>query len=186
MSRPQFETRALPLGPSIAPALAVGCPFIVKPASRTPLGTIIIGEVLAETNLPKGAFSILPAHRDGADLFTDPPVPRADRLVGRDAQPDDVDLRIRIPDKVVEPLAQQRPWPVQAGSVDEDDLVATAVHNVGRSFAPTVHVVSALPKTKNGKIMRRVIRAQHLGEPTGDLAALDSQDSLDAIPALQN
>jgi acyl-CoA reductase-like NAD-dependent aldehyde dehydrogenase len=54
----------------IAPALAVGCPFIVKPASRTPLGTIIIGEVLAETNLPKGAFSILPAHRDGADLFT--------------------------------------------------------------------------------------------------------------------
>ncbi|MFN3725915.1 MAG: aldehyde dehydrogenase family protein [Allosphingosinicella sp.] len=54
----------------IAPALAVGCPFIVKPASRTPLGTIIIGEVLAETDLPKGAFSILPAHRDGADLFT--------------------------------------------------------------------------------------------------------------------
>ena len=54
----------------IAPALAVGCPFIVKPASRTPLGTIIIGEILAETDLPKGAFSILPAHRDGADLFT--------------------------------------------------------------------------------------------------------------------
>jgi len=54
----------------IAPALAVGCPFIVKPASRTPLGTIIIGEILAETNLPRGAFSILPAHRDGADLFT--------------------------------------------------------------------------------------------------------------------
>jgi acyl-CoA reductase-like NAD-dependent aldehyde dehydrogenase len=54
----------------IAPALAVGCPFIMKPASRTPLGAIIIGEVLAETNLPKGAFSILPAHREGADLFT--------------------------------------------------------------------------------------------------------------------
>jgi acyl-CoA reductase-like NAD-dependent aldehyde dehydrogenase len=54
----------------IAPALAVGCPFVMKPASRTPLGAIIIGEVLAETNLPKGAFSILPASRDGADLFT--------------------------------------------------------------------------------------------------------------------
>ncbi len=54
----------------IAPALAVGCPFVMKPASRTPLGAIIIGEVLAETNLPPGAFSILPAHRDGADLFT--------------------------------------------------------------------------------------------------------------------
>lgn len=54
----------------IAPAIAVGCPFVMKPASRTPLGAIIIGEVLAETNLPEGAFSILPASRDGADLFT--------------------------------------------------------------------------------------------------------------------
>lgn len=54
----------------IAPALAVGCPFVLKPASRTPLGALIIGEVLAETDLPKGAFSILPAHREGADLFT--------------------------------------------------------------------------------------------------------------------
>jgi acyl-CoA reductase-like NAD-dependent aldehyde dehydrogenase len=55
----------------IAPALAVGCPFVMKPASRTPLGALIMGEVLAETDLPKGAFSILPAHREGADLFTE-------------------------------------------------------------------------------------------------------------------
>ncbi|MBF6603098.1 MAG: aldehyde dehydrogenase family protein, partial [Sphingorhabdus sp.] len=55
----------------IAPAIAVGCPFVMKPASKTPLGAIIMGEVLAETNLPKGAFSILPASRDGADLFTE-------------------------------------------------------------------------------------------------------------------
>ncbi|HEX4737425.1 MAG TPA: aldehyde dehydrogenase family protein [Allosphingosinicella sp.] len=54
----------------VAPAIAVGCPFVMKPASRTPLGAIIMGEVLAETNLPRGAFSILPAHREGADLFT--------------------------------------------------------------------------------------------------------------------
>jgi len=54
----------------IAPAIAVGCPFVMKPASRTPLGAIIMGEVLAETDLPMGAFSILPAHREGADLFT--------------------------------------------------------------------------------------------------------------------
>lgn len=54
----------------IAPAIAIGCPFVMKPASKTPLGAIIMGEILAETNLPKGAFSILPASRDGADLFT--------------------------------------------------------------------------------------------------------------------
>ncbi|MBA4164604.1 MAG: aldehyde dehydrogenase [Erythrobacter sp.] len=55
----------------IAPAIAMGCPFVMKPASLTPLGAIIMGEVLAECDvLPEGAFSILPASRDGADLFT--------------------------------------------------------------------------------------------------------------------
>lgn len=54
----------------VAPAIAAGCPFVLKPASRTPIGAIIIGEVLAETNLPEGAFSILPCSRNGADLFT--------------------------------------------------------------------------------------------------------------------
>ncbi len=56
----------------IAPALAIGCPFVMKPASKTPLGALIMGEVLAECDvLPEGAFSILPASRDGADLFTE-------------------------------------------------------------------------------------------------------------------
>jgi acyl-CoA reductase-like NAD-dependent aldehyde dehydrogenase len=54
----------------VAPAIAAGCPFVLKPASLTPLGALIIGEVLAETDLPAGAFSVLPCRRDGADLFT--------------------------------------------------------------------------------------------------------------------
>ncbi len=54
----------------VAPAVAVGCPFVLKPASLTPLGALIIGETLAETDLPKGAFSILPCSRSGAELFT--------------------------------------------------------------------------------------------------------------------
>ncbi|MFU8814383.1 MAG: aldehyde dehydrogenase family protein [Pseudomonadales bacterium] len=54
----------------VAPAIAAGCPFVLKPASLTPIGALIIGEVLAETDLPAGAFSILPCRRDGADLFT--------------------------------------------------------------------------------------------------------------------
>ena len=55
----------------IAPAIAAGCTWVMKPASRTPIGALIMGEVLAETDLPAGAFSVLPAHRDGADLFTE-------------------------------------------------------------------------------------------------------------------
>ncbi len=54
----------------VAPAIAAGCPFVLKPASRTPVGALLIGEVLAEAGLPEGAFSILPCSRDGADLFT--------------------------------------------------------------------------------------------------------------------
>ncbi|MEW6744274.1 MAG: aldehyde dehydrogenase family protein [Planctomycetota bacterium] len=54
----------------IAPAIAVGCPFVLKPASFTPVGALLIGAILAETDLPKGAFSILPCRREGADLFT--------------------------------------------------------------------------------------------------------------------
>lgn len=53
----------------IAPAIAAGCPFILKPASRTPVGALLIGEALAATDLPPGAFSILPCAREGADLF---------------------------------------------------------------------------------------------------------------------
>ena len=53
----------------VAPALAVGNPFVLKPASWTPIGAIIIGEILAETDLPEGAFSILPCPGSKADLL---------------------------------------------------------------------------------------------------------------------
>ncbi len=55
----------------VAPALAAGCPFVLKPASLTPIGALVIGEVLAETDLPKGAFSVLPCTRAGAARFTE-------------------------------------------------------------------------------------------------------------------
>lgn len=55
----------------VAPAIAAGCPFVLKPASLTPIGALIIGETLAECDLPKGAFSILPCKREGARLFTE-------------------------------------------------------------------------------------------------------------------
>jgi acetyl-CoA synthetase len=73
---------------------------------------------------------------------------------------------------------------VRDPATDRDDLVSTAVQNVGRSFAPTLHVVPGLPKTTNGKIMRRAIRSRHLGAPTGDLSSLDASTSLDDIPIL--
>lgn len=53
----------------IAPAIAAGCPFVLKPASLTPISALKIAEILAETDLPKGAFSILPCPRAQADIL---------------------------------------------------------------------------------------------------------------------
>ncbi|WP_433265679.1 aldehyde dehydrogenase family protein [Actinosynnema sp. CS-041913] len=60
----------------VAPALAVGAPVIVKPASATPLSALLLGELLAETDLPEGAFSILPVRgSDMKSLVTDERLP---------------------------------------------------------------------------------------------------------------
>ena len=56
----------------VAPAIAAGCPFVLKPAAKTPVGALIIAGVLAETDLPKGAFSVLPcSNEDAAHLVED-------------------------------------------------------------------------------------------------------------------
>lgn len=69
-------------------------------------------------------------------------------------------------------------------ATDFDDLQAQATANAGRGFAPVLVVVAGLPKTKNGKIMRRLIRSRYLGQPTGDLSALDPGTPIDNIPVL--
>ncbi|TME56580.1 MAG: AMP-dependent synthetase [Chloroflexi bacterium] len=57
--------------------------------------------------------------------------------------------------------------------------------SLGKPFKPSaVHVVPRLPKTRNGKILRRVIRNVFLGDPPGDLSAIDDMGSLDPIRAL--
>ncbi|TDB75803.1 aldehyde dehydrogenase family protein [Micromonospora sp. KC723] len=60
----------------VAPAIAVGAPIIVKPAPATPLSALLLGEILAETALPAGMFSVLPLPNDrAAELVTDPRLP---------------------------------------------------------------------------------------------------------------
>ncbi|WP_019385700.1 aldehyde dehydrogenase family protein [Acinetobacter venetianus] len=53
----------------IAPAIAAGCPFVLKPASLTPISALKIAQVLAETDLPKGSWSVLPCDRQAADIL---------------------------------------------------------------------------------------------------------------------
>lgn len=56
----------------IAPAIASGCPIILKPARSTPISALILAEIIDTTALPKGAFSVLPMDRfAGNQLVTD-------------------------------------------------------------------------------------------------------------------
>ncbi len=56
----------------IAPAIAAGCPIILKPARSTPLSALMLAQVVNSTILPKGALSILPTNREtGNQLVTD-------------------------------------------------------------------------------------------------------------------
>src|ERR1700730_13949142 len=54
-----------------------------------------------------------------------------------------------------------------------------------KAFKPAaVHVIPRLPKTRNGKILRRVIRNVFLGDPPGDLSSIDDMSSLEPIRQL--
>ncbi|KZM48804.1 succinate-semialdehyde dehydrogenase [Labrenzia sp. OB1] len=61
----------------IAPALAAGCPVIIKPASETPLTMLALMPLLEEAGVPKGLVSVLPSKKSGAlvdHLLHDPRV----------------------------------------------------------------------------------------------------------------
>ena len=51
----------------VAPALGVGAPIVVKPASATPIGSLRLAEFFAETDLPKGMYQVLPVSSKVAD-----------------------------------------------------------------------------------------------------------------------
>jgi acetyl-CoA synthetase len=75
---------------------------------------------------------------------------------------------------------------VRRGESDGDDLRAAigrrVVQDLGKTLRPeAVVVVPALPKTRSGKIMRRVVRAAFLGLDPGDLSALDDPTTIEAI-----
>ncbi|WP_043602939.1 MULTISPECIES: aldehyde dehydrogenase family protein [Protofrankia] len=60
----------------VAPALAVGAPIIVKPAPKTPLSSLLLAELLAETDLPEGSWSVLTVPNEAMPgLVADPRLP---------------------------------------------------------------------------------------------------------------
>ncbi len=83
----------------IAPAVAAGAPILLKPAPATPLSALLLGELLAETDLPAGAFSVLPVPNDrAAGLVADPRLPVVS-FTG--SGPVGAQIRRSVPDKHV-------------------------------------------------------------------------------------
>ena len=64
----------------------------------------------------------------------------------------------------------------------EAELRSLVARDMGKPLAPSrIHFVSALPKTRNAKVMRRVIRAAYLGEDAGDLSSLENPQAVEEI-----
>ena len=66
----------------VAPALAAGCPVVLKPASATPLSALHLAEVFAEAGLPPGLFNVVQGAADTGRLLTRHPAIRKVSLTG--------------------------------------------------------------------------------------------------------
>lgn len=70
-----------------------------------------------------------------------------------------------------------------------DELAESVRQEIGRRLGASMRpkavlFVSDLPKTRNAKIMRRVIRSSYLGLPAGDLTSLENPAAVEQIAAL--
>ncbi|MEK6719642.1 MAG: AMP-binding protein [Chloroflexota bacterium] len=121
------------------------------------------------------------------------------KVAGKRVGPSEVESAAAVHPSVLEAAAVGIPHDVKGesialfcvlhpGAADSPDLrsaiAAEVARQLGKPLRPDiVAVVSALPKTRSGKVMRRVARAAFLGIDPGDVSALDNPTSLEAIRA---
>jgi acetyl-CoA synthetase len=98
-------------------------------------------------------------------------------------------LAVGVPDEIKgEAIAL---FAVVRDGADRSELVAgeisdAVVEHLGKSFKPgSVHLVPGLPKTRNGKILRRLARAAYLGQDAGDISSLEDASTLEPIRRLR-
>ena len=53
----------------VAPAMAAGCPLILKPAPQTPISSLLLAEIVQESGWPEGAFAVMPLSNENAALL---------------------------------------------------------------------------------------------------------------------
>jgi acetyl-CoA synthetase len=121
------------------------------------------------------------------------------KVAGKRLGPAEVESAVHSTGLAVESAAVGLPHPVKGQELacfvvlaDRHDQSAveqirdSVQRHFGKAFRPgLVLAVSSLPKTRNGKIMRRVVRAAYLGEPPGDLSTLEDPAPLAELAALR-
>lgn len=131
------------------------------------------------------------------------------KIAGKRVGPSEIEAVVNSIQGVVESAAVGMPHPVKGEALvvfarcdhsrspglndgvlseSDADLAAQIADEVaakmGKALRPMrVHVVEALPRTRSGKILRRVIRAVYVGESAGDLSALDDPAAISVIEA---
>ena len=87
---------------------------------------------------------------------------------------------IGVPDEIKGEAIVGYAVPKPGASLDPAAIAATVVEVLGPTFRPrAIVIVPELPKTQSGKIVRRLIRQQYLGEPLGDLSTVANPWSLE-------
>lgn len=119
------------------------------------------------------------------------------KIAGKRLGPAEVESVVNGIASVVESAAISIPDPIKgealvifarvaAGTANADDLAKlisdVVARELGKPLKPKfVHVVDTLPRTRSGKILRRVIRSVYLGNPAGDTSSLEDPSSLSVI-----
>ncbi|MDQ6710982.1 MAG: AMP-binding protein [Candidatus Dormibacteraeota bacterium] len=121
------------------------------------------------------------------------------KVAGKRVGPAEVEAAALDGGDVVEAAAVGVPHPMKGQAVVVFVVVKSGValhpipaevsrrveRSLGKPFRPAaVYVIPRLPKTRNGKILRRVIRNVFLGNPMGDLSSLDDPATLEPIRRL--
>ena len=119
------------------------------------------------------------------------------KVAGKRVGPAEIESAIASYKGVLESVAIGTPDPVKGEAIvcfvilrpevsPAEALKAALIEHVGKALGPgmkprSIVFVASLPKTRNAKLVRRLVRASYLGLPLGDVSNLENPDSLESI-----